>query len=661
MAGLRLPGKARKFIAVDFDSRHLRVVQAQHTGGVTRVLKLTQVDMPEEMDLADPTAVGQFLGRTLKDLRLSGTGVLMNVPRGQAVLKPLTLPTGADRDELANMVRFQVERDLPYDVAEAVIDYTITSHFDVDASQESAASGVNVLAAVAKLSVVDHYRQIAEAANIRLLRLGLRPYASLRCADACTVREEDEAVAVVFLTADETEINVLVGSSLTFSRSAVLKIAPPISGSDPAVKETVDSLVTEIGRSLQSYQTVHGGRKVDAVLLAGGTGVESRVAQELAKRMKIGCETFDPSGALGLRESSPDTSAFIAAIGLAIAHHGPALAFDFLAPKRPKVRRDMRKVRMYAAAGFAALALLACVFLVNDHLSGKEADVLDLRAEHKKLKKEAKTVRDLGRYVSAVQEWEDQGRDWLDHWAYLCGLFPSCEHVYIDRFKTSRVDGSVVFTVMATDSAWIDQLSANLTKAGYEFRRGVSTSADINKEEYRHKTDMKILVPKNRKVDLAVVEAKPRPPDDISLEKFRPGEKLPAAGGPRRGGGPMAARERGVIYSPAKPTTANPKPGGAPAKPDATAGLNPQEQQWRKEFEKRMASYWQRELERQKRKHKGPVTRELIAKWRGAFEKKIEPYWQKELARRRKGAPSRRSGSSDGRKSSDRRRRGSGR
>lgn len=671
MTRFRFLGKARKFIAVDFDSRHLRIVQAQHTGERTQVLKLTQVDMPEEMDLTDPTVVGQFLGQTLKELHLASGGVLMNVPRGQAVLKPVTLPPGADPDELANMVRFQVEKDLSYDAAEAVIDYTITSHFDVEASQEGATAGANVLAAVVKVPVVEHYRNIAAAANIKLLRLGLRPYASLRCADVCTVRGEDEAVAVVFLTADETEINVLVGSSLTFSRSAVVNIAPPVGGSDPAVQETVDSLVTEIARSVQSYQTVHGGGKVDAVLLAGGTGVESRVAQRLAKQLKVRCETFDPSGALGLKESSPETSAFIAAIGLAIAHRGRALPFDFLAPKQPRVRRDLRKVRIYAAVAIGALVLLTCGLLVNNHLSAKEADVQDLIRQRKKLRKEAKKVEALVRYVDKVEAWETDGRDWLDHWANLCGQFPSCEHVYIDRFKTNRSDGSIVFTVKATDNAWIDRLADNLDRAGYELRRGTSASEDITRGVYRHRTDVKIIVPGRMNVNLAMVQAKPRPPDDISLEKFRPGEKLTPAGAPLSGTtGPGVGRDRSVVYSPPKPT-APPAPKAppaakapTPAKPAPPQVANEQEREWRKQWEERMEGYWKRDLERRRRSHKGPVTQEVIGQWRSEFERRMEPYWKRELERRRRGGSSRDrrgSGSDRGGRPSDRRRRGGGR
>ena len=76
--------------------------------------------------------------------------------------------------------------------------------------------------------------------------------------------------------------------------------------------------------------------------------LSAEILGEITRRIKVGCETLDPSVALGLAEATPGTSAFAAAIGLAIAQGDSALPFDFLAPKQPQVKRDMRKVRVAA-------------------------------------------------------------------------------------------------------------------------------------------------------------------------------------------------------------------------------------------------------------------------------------------------------------------------
>ena len=58
--------------------------------------------------------------------------------------------------------------------------------------------------------------------------------------------------------------------------------------------------------------------------------------------------------------------------------------------------------------------------------------VAELKNRRIDAKKKNKTFKSLSRYVTAIENWEDGGRDWLDHWAYLCGQFPPCQDVYID-------------------------------------------------------------------------------------------------------------------------------------------------------------------------------------------------------------------------------------
>ena len=92
------PSVPRHLVAIDFDSRFVRIVHAQRTGRITRIETLYSNPMPEELDLDDAEATGKFLALTLADFSknsktsLGRCGVLMSVPRRQAVLKPLTLP-----------------------------------------------------------------------------------------------------------------------------------------------------------------------------------------------------------------------------------------------------------------------------------------------------------------------------------------------------------------------------------------------------------------------------------------------------------------------------------------------------------------------------------------------------------------------------------------
>jgi len=522
---ISLPGRARRFVAVDFDSRQLRVVQAESAGNRVRILKTGGVEMPEGLDITNARQMGEFLGEALGKMRLGGASVLMNVPRGQAVLKPVALPPGTGRAEMASMVQYQMEKELPFPTAEAVIDFTIERHYDAESAEPAEPveeASTNLLVSAVRIPVLDYYRQVALAAKVRLVRLGLRPYANLRCVQACTVREEQECVALVNITADETEIDVIEGQALSFSRSAVVKVPPPDEMTELAVKKSVGEVVTEVARSFQSYQAIRRGGGFDAVLVAGGTGIEGQVAESLGRRLGVQCELFDPSVALRIRETE-GASAFISAAGLAVGSIGAERPpFDFLNPKRPSVKRDVKKIRMAAVAAGVALLVGAAVAAAAIHLSSKSAELAKLRVERAEEKKTHDENVKLAKRMGAIEDWAADSRHWIDHWTQITALFPSPTEAYISKI-TTNTDGSIGFTLQASSSEVTTQFCKRLEEAGYDPRRGRSEKGE-DRYGCPYSTVLRIFLSPRTEIDLAKAEPAARPSDDVAPQLFRSGE-----------------------------------------------------------------------------------------------------------------------------------------
>ncbi len=509
--------RLRRFVAVDFDSRQLRLVQAERSGGKTRILKLASVPMPDGLDPSDAQKLGAFLKRTLKQLKLGSAPVVMHLPRGQAVLKPMSLPPGTQRDEMAGMVRYQVENDLPFAGEEAVIDFTVTSsHYDAeDATAETA--GENVLVAAARLPAVDHYRQIAEAAGVKLLRLGLRPYANLTCVEACTIRGADEAVALVQLTADETEIDVIAGSSLAFSRSAPSKAGDhPHPDSDEG-QRAVSTVVTEVIRSLQSYAAVERGHSVDAILVAGSTGIEPRVCEILHERLGIQAELLDPAGGFRIR-SGENTSGFVSALGLAAGSHGDEQPFDFLSPKQPVVKTDHR--RTYLLAGVAGVVLLigAIVPLREAYLSPKQSRRADLYRQRSELRKQVRQAKALPQRYMEVRDFLDDQYNWPLHLSVLSVLLPSADNAYLPSGLRADADGSVTFAIRTRDVGTIQEVTEKLDAADFTYKLGRSGVTESDPYGYTLSYEMTVYLPEETKAALAKAAAVDRPADDVAAD-----------------------------------------------------------------------------------------------------------------------------------------------
>lgn len=524
--------EAGPFTAVDFDRGRMRLVHAEHRGATTKIRKIESVQVPAEVDLANPEAVGVFLGGVLRKSSFRGRGLVMSVPRSQAILKPMTLPPANDISELAGMVLYQVEKDLPFKVEEAAIDYTPSSHYDVEGGAE--AGGTSVLAAVVRMPVVDHYKRTAAAAKTKLLRLSFRPYANAYCIRAWKSAGGSlpSCAALVDINPDELELDVLVDGGLAFTRSTPVRLAPRLDAAAPPAPanatpappapDAVESLVNEIARSLRSYQSLHAERRIDVVLVAGAAGIESRVADELSQRIGIECKLFNPIDALGVSERGANGSEFVAALGLALGHRRADLPFDFLKPARsaPPVDRNKQRRRTYALAGAAlATAVIAGGFM---SLRMKQARYDDLSRRYATLQTENKRVLALEKRFAAIDKWLKDGVAWLDQWAMLSATFPGAPDAYITGLQANP-DGSMSFTVRARTSDVITDVGKRLQTAGYDFKPGTASTRE-DPQGYNFTADARVKITPKVKIDPASLIATTRPADDVSND---PNQRAP--------------------------------------------------------------------------------------------------------------------------------------
>lgn len=504
----RSAGRGR-FLAVDFDSRELRIVRAVRSGPRAKLKAFCRVALPEALDTQDAGAVGRFLAETLRERKLGRLPLVMNVTRAQAVLKPLRLPPGTGRDEIAGMVQLQVRQDLPFPADEAVVDFTVEREVIEDDEP-----GLDILAAAVRRSSVAFYEDIAAAAGLKLLRLGLRSYANARCTEACGAWAEGQVTALVQMTCDETEIAVLESQHLAFSRSAVVKMPEAQADEQADSVRQASAVVAEVVRSLQGYTATKEGARIDRLLVAGGTGLEPAVVEGLRGELGVPCERFDPAEHLKLK-GVEEASAFIAAIGLAGGSRGgQKVPFDFIHPKQPVVHRDPAQQRKLAAVLAGMIVLFAAVVGSWWWLDGKEQQLSRLRRTKSDYKETEDRVEKLIKRVRTIDDWAEQRVSWLDHWAKLSGLLPGAREVYIDDLKTG--EDSIQFTVRARDSETIEQLVSDLQEAGYTPKTSKDGEDDRNPYGYFRYADLKVFLPTDgdMQIDPAKIKPPPRPKND---------------------------------------------------------------------------------------------------------------------------------------------------
>lgn len=526
--------------AIDFDAGWLHVVEGVLRGAEARVARHAAVplDPPANCKCEDAALLGAAVRRSLVKLQVDPGPVAMGVPRSQVILRILSLPPARQESEIAAMVHFQVSRDLPFRIEDAVLDYQVLppspspgSRAETPAGTGSGPSGASpdpapatrVLAAVVRRETVEFHAELARAAGLRLQVLGLRPLAVGRAAALCAPEAALGCVAIVSIEGGGLTFDVLVDGTLVFSRTGTLPapaeraagserpVGAPDAGAVPVDAERVAAAILEASRSLHSYEGAAGHGRVGAFLVAGATGLEASIAEALARRFGLPARRLDPAAALSpTAGGTAHADGALPAIGLALgALDVGGVPLDFLAPKRPPAPRDDRRVRRLAAVAAGLAVLLSIAGLRAHWIRGREEVRRGLQEQVALASKNLAGYRTVRAQARTLADWSAQGRNWLDYLTLLSTLLPPSRELYLTALSTTARNG-LSLSVRVRSGETIDRLSADLRAAGFAVRPPGITPVN-DRFGYRFQANLEIDVPARitNNLDQVVVESRP--------------------------------------------------------------------------------------------------------------------------------------------------------
>jgi len=474
----------RDVLCIDWDPRMLRVVLAAVGGGRVRIRKALTAKIDESVSIAEPAMLGAFIRRVLVQQDLRASRAVVDIPRDRVILNTLSLPT-TEPSELAGMVHFQISRELPFPMADAVIDFA--------AGAPAADAGTTeVLVAAVQHQVLDFYKRVADEAGLKLQRIGLRPFANT-VALGKLIGQPGQRVLFADLGPELTEINVVRDGRLVFSRAAAVGTGPPpgvgpgleavIDDAEPtddagrpqkpadeATRGVVEDLLVEITRSIEAYRATDPGAAIDRIVVGGAGGLESALADAAAERFGTGVELYnpatmiDPSQVAGLTpDRGAQLGAFAAAVGLAMSQATPGLShFDFLNPKRPPDERmeRLRRVPVWAGVAAATIALLVTGWQLTIGRQQRELTALQKRLTAAKA--ELKRFDPFHEQVEAATDWSRE-IVWLDRLAELSRMFPDKRDAHVTNLmlkEDGRIDAQLRMRQASVSTELARRLSA---------------------------------------------------------------------------------------------------------------------------------------------------------------------------------------------------------
>ena len=207
----------------------------------------------------------------------SADAVATALPGTKLTLRTVRIPEAAQR-QLADVLPFELEAVLPFDLSDAVIDWTILEGATND-------EGLAVMAAVAR---VEDARQaidtVKNAIGMEPERLGVGSFPIARLAPYSAALSGDRTVAVLDLGTKTSDLVFLQGGEPVFARSLSL-------GTE-GLPQSAPKLAREIRLSLAAHRA-QGGVAPDEMFLCGGGAYVS------------GSEAFLSGGARAPRSSAP--------------------------------------------------------------------------------------------------------------------------------------------------------------------------------------------------------------------------------------------------------------------------------------------------------------------------------------------------------------------
>ncbi|WP_218082660.1 type IV pilus biogenesis protein PilM [Anthocerotibacter panamensis] len=347
-------------IGVDITPEQIMVAQLSKRGGRNLSLNnLVWAPTPPgaviDGRVENTTAVARVIQDLMESRRIKPGMAATAIPSREAVIRLIRLPAELQSAELREVVLNQeAELYLPFPRDEAYVDYQ-----SLDTAEDS--DGIRrqeVLLVAAPRSIVDSYLNTIQQAGLSTRIVDVSSFSLIRVLRNKLLQyAPEEAVALLVIQADGTEISILIKGVPQFSRTVAIgtwefrealcraldlppgqatsllqSLTPPLSGTSgmevedqsfsgrglAALRRILTELAEEIQRSLDFYLSQGDVAPIAQVILTGTGATMNQLDQYLSQRLSLPVERIDPLQVLSLTEDEAIPSEVRSGVGTAL-------------------------------------------------------------------------------------------------------------------------------------------------------------------------------------------------------------------------------------------------------------------------------------------------------------------------------------------------------
>lgn len=205
--------KAKKSIGLDIGTHSVKAVQMSRRGGRMCIDEVGYSLIDRNQVNADPVvAHAAAVIDALAAMNLKSSQIVGALP-GQTVVIRYPRYSETNRDQLNTIVNREAGQNIPYDLNEVSLDWTL-----LDEVEEGGQKQLKVLLVAAKHEIIDSRVQIMEASELEYSILGVDSLALADAAEACDFLRVGETVALINIGLTSASIHFIKDGVSNFIR-----------------------------------------------------------------------------------------------------------------------------------------------------------------------------------------------------------------------------------------------------------------------------------------------------------------------------------------------------------------------------------------------------------------------------------------------------------
>ncbi|PMR76149.1 type IV pilus assembly protein PilM [Billgrantia endophytica] len=349
---MRLRASGKGLIGVDITSETIKLIELRQAGSHHQIDSYAVAPLREgavvERRIRDMDDVADALRRAVERARPSSKHTVAAVPGSAVITKTLTLPASLNDDEIEARIRLESDKHIPFPFSQVAFDFQRLGHDSPHAGQQ------DVLLTACRRQDVDQLTEALTQAGLTPAAVDVETFAMERAFKELRhqlppVGTGEDCIALVDIGATMNAFHVLHGGRIAYSRDTMFggrqlteeiraRYGLTLEEAGLAKKHGglpddyhagvlapfLDTLVQQVGRSLQLYYTVDRKHEVRRMVLAGGSSVIPGLAERLARESGMEVVIANPfrrmkiNARLDVQALASDAPTMLTALGLAM-------------------------------------------------------------------------------------------------------------------------------------------------------------------------------------------------------------------------------------------------------------------------------------------------------------------------------------------------------